>query len=368
MAEWGGSTFLELESIAERCTAGGHLSDGSAPAYENIPPRRFLEDYRMAGFKPRLPGEVMSIRTMIYAACLLSATCGPLMAEEATPFFTLHPLGAGVWAAISPSKGKAGSNAGFVIGSDGVLVVDSFVDPAAAQALLDEIHAKTKLPVRYVVNTHYHLDHVAGNGVFKESGALILAHANVRTWEHTENLKFFGDKITPQQKQLVETLVLPSLVYRDGVELFLGDRKIIVRVLAGHTGGDSVVVVPDADVVFTGDMFWNHSLPNLIDADTQAQIASNDTFLKAYPQASFVPGHGEVGKAAEVRAFRDYLATLRSAIAAAPGANGSTAVVKAVLPELKAVYGGWNYFDYFAQHNIEQTADEMAGRKHVPVP
>ncbi len=310
----------------------------------------------------------MSIRTMIYAACLLSATCGPLMAEEPTPFFTLRPIGTGVWAAISPARGKAGSNAGFVIGSDGVLVVDSFVDPAAAQALLDEIHAKTKLPVRYVVNTHYHLDHVAGNGVFKDSGALILAQANVRTWEHTENLKFFGDKITPQQKQLVETLVLPSAVYRDGVELFLGDRKVVVRVLPGHTGGDSVVVVPDADVVFTGDMFWNHSLPNLIDADTQAQIASNDTFLKDYFKASFVPGHGEVGKAADVQAFRDYLAALRTAVAAARGTEGSAAVVKSVLPQLKPVYGGWNYFDHFAQRNIEQTADELAGRKRVPMP
>jgi glyoxylase-like metal-dependent hydrolase (beta-lactamase superfamily II) len=310
----------------------------------------------------------MSIKKTIYAALLLCATCGRLMADP-TPFFTLHPLGTGVWAAISPAQGKAGSNAGFIIGSDGVLVVDSFVEPAAAQALLEEIHAKTKLPVRYVINTHYHLDHVAGNGVYKDSGALILAQANVRAWEHTENLKFFGDKITPQQKHMVETLVLPSIVYRDGVELYLGDRQVVVRVLPGHTGGDSVVVVPDADVVFTGDMFWNHSLPNLIDADTQAQIASNETFLKDYSRASFVPGHGEVGKAAEVRAFKDYLAALRTAVAASRGPDGSAAaVVKTVLPQLKTVYGGWNYFDYFAQHNIEQTADEMAGRKRVPAP
>jgi cyclase len=180
-------------------------------------------------------------------------------------------------------------------------------------------------------------------------------------------LKFFGDKITPQQKHMVETLVLPSILYRDGIDLFLGDRKVVVRVLPGHTGGDSIVVVPDADVVFTGDMFWNHSLPNLIDADTQAQIASNDTFLKDYSQGSFVPGHGEVGKATEVRAFRDYLVTLRTAVAASRSTGGSAAaVVKTVLPQLKTTYGGWNYFDYFAQRNIEQTADELAGRKRVP--
>jgi hypothetical protein len=117
-------------------------------------------------------------------------------------------------------------------------------------------------------------------------------------------------------------------------------------------------------------MFWNHSLPNLIDADTQAQIASNDVFLKDYALASFVPGHGEVGKAADVRAFKDYLAALRSAVAAARGTSGTSgsdaAVVEAVLPQLQKTYGGWNYFDYFAKHNIEQTADELAGRKRVP--
>jgi cyclase len=308
-------------------------------------------------------------KAAIYAFCALSLACGHLSVADPAPFFTLHQLGAGVWAAISSPEGKAGSNAGFVIGSDGVLVVDTFEDPAAAQALLKEIHTKTQLPVRYVVNTHYHLDHVAGNGVYKDAGVVILAQANVRDWEHTENLKFFGDKITPQQKQAVEAYVLPSIVYRDGVDLYLGDRKIVVRVLPGHTGGDSVVVVPDAEVVFTGDMFWNHSLPNLIDADTQAQIASNDAFLKDYALASFVPGHGEVGKAADVRAFKDYLVALRSAIAASHGASGSdAAVVETVLPQLKRTYGGWNYFDYFAKHNIEQTADELAGRKRVPAP
>ena len=69
------------------------------------------------------------------------------------------------------------------------------------------------------------------------------------------------------------------------------------------------------------------------------------------------------------RAFRDYLAALRTAVAASRGTDGSAAAaVKTVLPQLKSVYGGWNYFDYFAQHNIEQTADELAGRKRVPAP
>lgn len=290
-------------------------------------------------------------------------------AEQPNSFFQLQDLGHGVWAAISAPDGPAGSNSGFVIGSDAVLVIDSFEVPAAAQALLAAIHEKTSLPVRYVVNTHYHLDHVAGNGIYQAAGAVILAQGNVTGWERTENLKFFGDKITAQESDRVRSLTLPSVVYRTGVDLYLGDRKIVVRVLPGHTGGDSIVFVPDADVVFTGDMFWNHTLPNLIDADTRAQIASNATFVRDYPHAVFVPGHGANGTAKDVDAFAKYLERLRTLVARAQahGDSGKT-LLDAVVPSLKNTYGGWQYFDYFVQHNVEQTADELRHVKRVPIP
>lgn len=303
-------------------------------------------------------------------ACLLSlATFAPALADAPQAFFTLHELGKGVWAAITVAGSHAGGNSGFVVGDDGVLVIDSFQVPEAANALLAAIRQKTGLPVRYVVNTHYHLDHVAGNGIYAQAGALVMAQDNVRAWERTENLKFFGDKITPEQKQWVQSLTLPSLTYKEGVTLHLGARTVEVRVFPGHTGGDSVVIVPDADVVFTGDLFWDHTLPNLIDADTVQQIAGNDAFLKDYPKATFVPGHGEVGRAPDVQAFRDYLAALRQEVAAARAAGKSgQALSDAVLPVLKQKYGDWDYFDYFAVHNIEQTEAEFAGTKKRPVP
>jgi glyoxylase-like metal-dependent hydrolase (beta-lactamase superfamily II) len=290
-------------------------------------------------------------------------------AEPARSFFTLHDLGHGVWAAISPPKSKAGANAGFVIGPDGVLVVDTFEDPAAAKAMLDAIRAKTREPIRYVIDTHYHLDHTAGNNVFAATGATVMAQRNVRTWERSQNLKFFGADPAAKQKQFVEMLGLPSLTYKDDITIWLGDRKIIVRTLEGHTGGDSTVVIPDAKVVFTGDLFWNHTLPNLIDADTREQIASDDTLLHDYPDATFVPGHGDIGKAADVHAFRDYLAALRKAVAGArhSGKSGDM-LVNAVLPNLREKYGDWGWFGHFARRNIEQTAAELDGTKHVPVP
>ena len=306
------------------------------------------------------------ITLCLFLAAAIAAT---LPALAAAPFFTLHDLGHGVWAAIATPKSAAGANAGFVIGSDGVLVIDTFEDPAAASALLDAIRAKTREPIRYVIDTHYHLDHTAGNNVFATAGATVMAQQNVRTWERSENLKFFGADPTAKQKQLVATLGLPSVTYKDDITIWLGDRKILVRTLEGHTGGDSTVIIPDAKVVFTGDIFWNHTLPNLIDANTREQIASNDAYLHDYPGATFVPGHGNVGKAADVRDFRDYLATLRKAVADAQKSGKSgAALVNAVLPQLQRQYGDWGWFKHFAPRNIEQTAAELTGTKRVPAP
>ncbi|HEU5399171.1 MAG TPA: MBL fold metallo-hydrolase [Gammaproteobacteria bacterium] len=309
------------------------------------------------------------LRSVALTSLLLLAALAPAWGEAPQPFFTLRELGKGVWAAVTVPGSHAGGNSGFVVGDDGVLVIDSFQIPEAATALLAAIRQKTGLPVHYLINTHYHLDHVAGNGVYARAGVLVMAQDNVRAWERTENLKFFGDKITPEQRRMVQSLVLPSLTYKDGVTLHLGARAVEVRVLPGHTGGDSVVIVPDAGVVFTGDLFWDHSLPNLIDADTTQQIASDDALLKGYPEATFVPGHGEVGAPKDVQAFRDYLSELREAVRAArsTGKTGQ-ALTDAVLPALKRKYGDWGYFDYFAVHNIEQTEAELSGTKRRPIP
>jgi cyclase len=301
---------------------------------------------------------------------ILAFVCVAATAD--TPdFFTLHEVAPGVWAAIDNRQAKPGSgaNAGFVIGDDGVAVIDTFEYPAAAQAMLDAIRQKTNLPIRFVVNTHYHIDHVAGNNIFAAAGATILAQENVRVWEHTENLKFFGAKITPQQKEMVESLGLPTVTYKDGVDLYLGKRQLVVRSLPGHTGGDSVVFIPDADVVFCGDLFWKHTLPNLIDASTKPWIESLDTILAHHPNATFVPGHGDgAGTAQDVRDFRDYLIFLRDAIAKAQadGKSGD-ALMDAVMPELKAKYGDWGFFG-FAKYNIQYTAEELKGTKRIPKP
>jgi cyclase len=281
--------------------------------------------------------------------------------------FTLHDLGRGVWAAVATVGGSAGSNAGVVLGDDGVAVIDTFQSREAAEELLAAIHSLTPLPIRYVVNTHYHLDHVAGNGVFQDAGAVILAQRNVRAWERSENLKWWGSAIPEQARRMVESLVLPEIVYDEGVQLYLGSRELNVRSLPGHTGSDSIVVVPDANIVFTGDLFWNETLPNMTDADTRAWVSTDDELLRAYGDWTFVPGHGEIGDADDVREFRQYLQALRDAVAQAlrAGERGD-ALATAVAEVLEPRYGNWAYYKHFIHDDATQTAAEMEGRKRLP--
>ena len=303
------------------------------------------------------------------------------------PDFAVKKIGEGIYAAIAADDGKAGSNAGFVVGSNGVVVIDTFEGIEPARALLAEIRKITNLPIRFVVNTHYHLDHTGGNAVFAQAGAVILAHKNLRSWLRTENLKFFRDP-KPEQKAMVESLVLPDETYTDAVDIYLGARQIQVRYMLGHTGGDSVVIVPDTDVVFAGDLVWQKHLPNLIDATTSDWIKTLEKLLADHPSATFVSGHGDVATPADVREFHDYLVTLREDVAKAQAAGKTDqALVNTVLEQLQEKYGNcpatspaapaapappsgncWGFFKAFSTRNITQTAAELSGTKRVPAP
>src|SRR5262245_44837630 len=119
-----------------------------------------------------------SILTFVIALSTTWASCAKQPPE---PPFALKQIGANIWAALDNSKATnpASANAGFVIGDDSVVVIDTFFSEDAARQLLAQIQQLTKLPVKYVVNTHYHIDHVAGNGVFAKTGAVVIAQRNV---------------------------------------------------------------------------------------------------------------------------------------------------------------------------------------------
>ena len=312
-----------------------------------------------------------SLRRRIGVLCaallgLCSAACTRASTE---PPFTLTQVGPNAWAAIHNAKAASPAwvNAGFVIGDDGVAVIDTFMTAETAELLLREIRTRTSLPVRFVINTHYHFDHSGGNGVFAKTGALVLAHRHVREWIHTENLRLMGPSITSEQKLTIQALVAPALVYDEGVTLNLGSRRIQVRSFPGHTGGDSVVVIPDAKIVFGGDLLFHGMLPTTVDGSMQPWIDTLDALMTELEGYTFVPGHGEVGHRQEVAAFRNYLLAVHTLVqdARAQGKSGD-ALLQAVMPALKEKYGHMEAFDATARLNVIDTEAELNGTKRLP--
>src|SRR5438105_8522133 len=239
----------------------------------------------------------MFLRTLSVTALLALAAPVAAQAPPSAPLpFVLKQVGPGVYAAIDGPDHRSGSNACFVIGDDGVLVVDAFFNTDAARALVAEIQGLTPKPIRYLVNTHYHADHTGGDQALRDAGAIIIAHRNVRGWVRTDNINLFGDRITPELKARIEALPLPDLVTDKDLNVWLGSRKIVVRTVLGHTGGDLTIAIPDAKVLFTGDLLWRKVAPNLIDGSVKEWAATDADFahMSDAARVHFVPGHGDV--------------------------------------------------------------------------
>ena len=341
-------------------------------------------------------------RILIVAAiAIATAFAASPVAEEvaATPKaeddFQIVKIADGVYAAIAKPGGLAQGNAGFVIGHDGVLIFDTFGTPAAIEELIAEIQTLTKLPIKYAVNSHYHLDHTGGNQVLVARGVPIIAHDNVMIWQTTKNKRFLpapeelAKRKADAEKQLAATpadqadkraqlertirsldarmtikLTNPTRTFKSGtMTLDLGKRKVILVTLPGHTGGDVFAYVPDANVVFTGDLGWSKTLPNLVDATVNDWIPTLDQMLKQYPTAKYVPGHGNVAQASDIQDFRDYLDDLRTRVKQGM-ANGLTvddAKKQLILPDKYKPFA----FQNFAGPNVEDMYKELKGTKQV---
>jgi len=322
-------------------------------------------------------------------------TIRSVAAPKAEDDFDLVKIADGVYAAIAKPGGLASGNAGFIIGDEGVLVFDTFFTPVAVSELIETIESQTKLPIRYAGNSHYHLDHTGGNQVLKARGVPIIAHDNVMIWQTTKNKRFLPapqeiekrradvakqlgetpadqkDKHAQLERQLRRleammtiTLTNPTITFGSGsMRVMLGKREVILTTLPGHTGGDVIAYVPDANVVFTGDLGWSRTLPNLVDATVNHWIPTLDKILAQYPTARFVPGHGNVAEVANIRDFRDYLDDLRNRVrqAIASGLTIDQAKQQLTLSEKYKSFA----FQNFATPNVEDMYKELKGTKQL---
>jgi len=326
--------------------------------------------------------------------CLLG-TVGVARSVEpkAEDDFQLVKVAEGIYAGIAKPGGLASGNAGFIIGDGGVLIVDTFYTPVAVEELIGEIGKLSGQPIKYAVNTHYHLDHTGGNQILAQRNVPIIGHDNLMAWQTTKNRRFLPLPEELQRrradaaKQLSETpddqkdkraqlerqvrrldvmltikLTNPSVTFSSGTtHLYLGTREVVLFSLPGHTGGDVLVFVPDANVMFTGDMGWAKTLPNLVDATVNDWVPSLDRILTSHASTKFVPGHGDVATATEMRDFRDYLDDLRNRVkkSIADGLTIDQAREQLKLPDKYKTFA----FQNFAQPNVEDMYKELKGTK-----
>jgi glyoxylase-like metal-dependent hydrolase (beta-lactamase superfamily II) len=244
-------------------------------------------------------------------------------------------------------------NVGAVLGEDEVLVVDTRAWVAEAEELLADLRALTRLPCRQVVNTHWHFDHCYGNATMRPAaiwGHRRCAERLVRDGEARRRRLMDGN---PEVAEALAEVVLdpPDRPVDDaGADLEVGGRRVELRWCGrGHTDNDLVVVVPDAGVVFAGDLVEEGAPPQFGDAFPLEWPATLDRLVALGPP-TVVPGPGDVVDHGFVRSQRAELAAMAALCrrVAAGELPAAEAVQRAPFPEA------------FAQTALERTAATTA--------
>jgi len=254
-----------------------------------------------------------------------------LQSPDGSPSHRFEEIADGVYFAIGTGSMTVMSNNLVIINDDHVMLVDSSVSPAAARGLVEGVKTLTDKPVKYVFNTHYHFDHAHGNQIFGDD-VEIIGHDFVRTMLKTDVLtqrtnRSFTEGIPAQidqlqarlsrtedvaERQRMETQLRiqeahwtaiqetrptpPNVTYSDTLTLVKGGREVQLHFPGrGHTGGDTLVFLPQERIVFTGDFFVGRpgagGLPYMGDGYVEEWPASLDR-LRALDFDIMVPGHG----------------------------------------------------------------------------
>ena len=209
-----------------------------------------------------------------------------------------------------------GGNIAASVGDDGIVLIDDESAPLAdkVQAAL---HGITDKPVRFVINTHYHGDHIGGNIYFNRQ-ATIIAHDNVRermqSGGSTGNGGSLHFEAKPQPKD-----ALPVITYDHAVTLHLNGEDIrVLHFPSGHTDGDSIIFFPKSNVVHMGDEFVTH-FP-FVDVKAGGSLngminAVENVIAQVQPDVKVIPGHGQVSSLGDLRAYLTMLKATRDAVA-----------------------------------------------------
>jgi cyclase len=282
-----------------------------------------------------------------------------------------------------------GGNVTAIVGRDGIVVFDTFTSPAAARIAREKIAEFSHKKIRYVINTHYHLDHTFGNQVFDD--AVLIAHPNCskRVAEsYAEQAAQFATapervlqlekefreaveqdaakaaeikKELDRQRQLAslyEGMVLTPapLTVEGSAAIDLGDKTVkLMNFGPGHTDGDTIVFVPQENLLVVGDLVFHHSIPYIdvgAGADIRGWISVLDKLLELCDKDTrVVPGHGAAGGRQALIDQRDYLSDLWKSVSDAKTAGKTLEQAKAEVKLEK--YGNYERYDRALVSNIE---------------
>ena len=205
-----------------------------------------------------------------------------------------------------------GGNIGVSVGADGVFMIDDQFAP-----LTDKITAAiatlSDQPIRFLVNTHWHYDHTGGNENLGNQGVLIVAHDNVYERMSTDTEVGAFNQVVPASPKAA----LPVITFNDNVTFRLNGEEIrAVHYKNSHTDGDSVIHFVNADVIHTGDIWFNGFYP-FIDVSTGGSIDGLISSVKTLidlvgDNTRIIPGHGPLGDKQGLQGYLEMLETVRA--------------------------------------------------------
>lgn len=252
----------------------------------------------------------------------------------------------------------AGGNIGVSAGEDGIVIVDDQFAPLAQkiQAALKGISDK---PVRFVINTHWHFDHVGSNGYFQQQGP-VLAHENVRR-RMAEGAEVAGMKVPPAEKG-----ALPIVTFNDRASVHLNGEEIrALHFPSGHTDGDAIIFFTRSNVVHMGDDFVTYGFP-FVDlasgGSAQGMLAAVRKVMATAPaDAKVIPGHGKLSTVADLKPFAAMLADALARVRKGVQAGQSADQLKK--EKVLAGYESWSGPFVSTEKFIDTLHAELTGRK-----